>query len=119
VRRRPTFGKPEWEKKIGKSDPEGYNDVGTYGLEKVRAPPEFACRCQSGEPNMSEIATLEPLLEGLSQERLRQLIAFARFLAAEDERDEWQSFGKAQLARAYGTDEPDYSELDLKARSDT
>ena len=39
--------------------------------------------------------------------------------AAEDERDEWQSFGKAQLAKAYGTDEPDYSELDLKSRSDT
>ena len=63
---------------------------------------------------MNEIIALEPLLEGLSQERLRQLIAFARFLAAEDERDEWQNFGKAQLAKAYGTDEPDYSERDLK-----
>jgi len=41
------------------------------------------------------------------------------FLAAEDERDDWQSFGKAQLAKAYGTDEPDYSELNLKSRSDT
>jgi hypothetical protein len=67
---------------------------------------------------MNEIATLEPLLEGLSKERVRQLIAFARFLAAEDERDGWQTFGQAQLAKAYGTDEPDYSELDLKSRSD-
>jgi hypothetical protein len=69
---------------------------------------------ESGVLVMTEIAALEPLLEGLSQERLRQLIAFARFLATEDERDEWQSFGKAQLAKAYGTDEPDYSERDLK-----
>jgi hypothetical protein len=68
---------------------------------------------------MNEIATREPLLEGLSQERVRHLIAFARFLAAEDERDAWQSFGKAQLAKAYGTDEPDYSELDLKSRCDS
>jgi hypothetical protein len=66
---------------------------------------------------MSPIATLEPLLEGLSQQRLRQLVDFARFLAAEDERDEWQRFGIAQLANAYGTDEPDYSESDLKPSS--
>ena len=67
---------------------------------------------------MNEIASLEPLLAGLSEERVRQLVAFAKFLAAEDERDEWQSFGKTQLAKAYGTDEPDHSELDLKLKSD-
>jgi hypothetical protein len=67
---------------------------------------------------MNARASLNPLLEGLSEERLRQLIDFARFLAAEDERAAWRNFGQAQLARAYGPDEPDYSEADLKLRDE-
>ena len=61
---------------------------------------------------MNVLRTLEPLLENLSEQRLGQLIDFARFLAAEEERGEWQRFGLSQLANAYGPDEPDYSERD-------
>jgi hypothetical protein len=58
--------------------------------------------------------TLDHLLEGLSEDRLRQLVDFARFLAEEDEQAAWQRFGQAQLVRTYGPDEPDYTEADLK-----
>src|SRR5262249_19208999 len=52
-----------------------------------------------------------PLPEG----RLRQLLDFARFLSREQEQEDWRSFGRAQLARAYGPDEPDYTAADLRA----
>ncbi len=68
---------------------------------------------------MNARATLDHLLERLSEDRLRQLVDFARFLAKEDERMVWQRFGLAQLARAYGPDEPDYSEADLKPVRET
>ncbi len=56
---------------------------------------------------MSALARIERILEGLSEDRIRQLIDFARFLALEQERQEWLGFGQQQLARAYGSDEPD------------
>jgi len=63
---------------------------------------------------MDARTSLEPLLKVLSDERLRQLIDFARFLAWEDGRQGWQDLGRAQLARAYGPDEPDYTSSDIK-----
>lgn len=63
---------------------------------------------------MNMLATLEPLLENLSEERLGLLIDFARFLAAEDECQAWRQFGQSQLVRAYGPDEPEYTEADIK-----
>jgi hypothetical protein len=68
---------------------------------------------------MSTLATLEPLLENLSEERLGLLIDFARFLAFEDERQAWRQFGQSQLARAYGPDEPEYTEADIKPMTPT
>lgn len=62
--------------------------------------------------------TLEPLLKDLPDDSLRQLIEFARFLAWREERKSWQQFGETQLARAYGHDEPDYSESDIKPEHD-
>jgi hypothetical protein len=62
---------------------------------------------------------LAPLLEDLPDERLRQLIDFARFLAWQEERKSWQEFGQTQLARAYGPDEPEYTISDIKPRSET
>ena len=62
--------------------------------------------------------TLEPLLKDLPDDSLRQLIEFARFLAWREERKSWQQFGETQLARAYGPDEPDYSESDIKPERD-
>jgi hypothetical protein len=66
---------------------------------------------------MDPRTSLESLAQGLSDERLRQLIDFARFLAAEDERQGWQDFGRAFLARAYGPDEPEYSISDIKPQN--
>jgi hypothetical protein len=63
---------------------------------------------------MSTLTRLEPILDGLSEDRIRQLIDFARFLAMEQDRQEWARFGKEELARAYGGDEPDYSEADIR-----
>ncbi|HZW32433.1 MAG TPA: hypothetical protein VFF52_17090 [Isosphaeraceae bacterium] len=63
---------------------------------------------------MDARAQLEPLLEGLSEDRLRQLIDFARFLLTEPERQDWRGFGQEQLARAYGPDEPESTEADLQ-----
>jgi hypothetical protein len=61
---------------------------------------------------MNARATLDHLLEGLLEDRLRQLVDFARFLAEEDEQAAWQRFGQTQLARAYGPDAPEYRMLD-------
>ena len=36
--------------------------------------------------------------------------------APDSERAEWSALGMRNLARAYGPDEPDYSEADLKPR---
>ncbi len=63
-------------------------------------------------------ADLEPLLQDLPDERLRQLIDFARFLAWQEERRSWQDFGQSQLARAYGPDEPEYSVSDIKSTNE-
>jgi hypothetical protein len=72
---------------------------------------------RSGERLVDARTTLDHLLRGLSDERLRQLIDFARFLAREDERRDWQELGRSQLSRAFGPDEPDYTVADIKPRT--
>ena len=67
---------------------------------------------------MSILGRLEPILEGLSEDRIRQLIDFARFLSMEQERQEWLTFGRDQLSRAYGPDEPEYTEADIRPSHD-
>ena len=68
----------------------------------------------SGANFMSTLARLEPILDGLSEDRIRQLIDFARFLATEQDRQEWSDFGQKQLAQAYGDDEPEYTAADIR-----
>ncbi len=63
---------------------------------------------------MNTIDALMPLFEGLSEEKRSLLVDFARFLAANDERRDWERFGASHLAAAYGPDEPEYSEADIK-----
>ena len=58
--------------------------------------------------------SLSKVLESLPEERLSEVLEFAQFLNWQEERREWIQFGQNQLARAYGPDEPDYSEADLK-----
>ena len=63
---------------------------------------------------MNVTDALVPVVEGLSEEKQHLLMDFARFLAADDERRACGQFGAAHLARAYGPDEPEYSEADIK-----
>jgi hypothetical protein len=50
----------------------------------------------------------------MSDEQLREVLNFAEFLSWQEERAAWRTFGQAQLARAYGPDEPDYTLADVK-----
>jgi hypothetical protein len=63
---------------------------------------------------MTTRETLDKLLEGMPEERLRELLDFAEFLSFCEERDGWRSFGQAQLSRAFGADGPDYTEADVR-----
>jgi hypothetical protein len=63
---------------------------------------------------MSVRETLEKVLAGLPEARQREVLDFAAFLSWQQERDEWRQFGKAQFARAYGPNEPEYTSADLK-----
>lgn len=66
---------------------------------------------------MTARESLDQVLQQLPEERLGEVVRFARFLVMEGERAEWQAFGRAQLARAYADDEAEYSEADVKTRS--
>ena len=63
---------------------------------------------------MTTRAAPDQLPDTLPEERLRQLADFARSLACDEEARDWRRFGRAQLARACGDDEPDYTEADPK-----
>ena len=65
---------------------------------------------------MSTREQLDALLSQLPAEKLTQLLEIARELARDGDREAWQQFGLEQFARAYGPDEPDYSEADVKPR---
>jgi hypothetical protein len=68
---------------------------------------------------MSTREQIDELLAALSEPRLCELLNFARYLRWADaqereEREDWLRFSLEQFARAYGPDEPDYSETDVK-----
>jgi uncharacterized protein YaeQ len=57
---------------------------------------------------------LNEILQILPMNRLDEVLDFARFLSEQDEREAWRKFGRSQLARAYGPDEPEYDLDDIK-----
>jgi Protein of unknown function (DUF2281) len=63
---------------------------------------------------MSARESLKKLIEEMPEEQLREVLHFAEFLSSKEERAAWKAFGQAQLARAYGLDEPEYTLADLK-----
>lgn len=63
---------------------------------------------------MSVIEALEKVVGTLSAEQQREVLNFAEFLSWQDDREGWRRFGQAQLARAYGPNEPEYTVADLK-----
>jgi hypothetical protein len=62
---------------------------------------------------MSTREALDRILLTLPEERVREVLDFAEFLRVRDT-EAWRQFGQTQLARAYGSDEPEYSAADLK-----
>ena len=63
---------------------------------------------------MSGRELLEGVLQSLPENRIQEVLDFARFLSVQEDRQAWQEFGREQLARAYGDDEPEYSLDDVK-----
>ncbi len=58
--------------------------------------------------------SLERVVGELPEERLREVLDFARLLSWQEDREGWRQFGQAQFQRAYGPNEPDYTLADLK-----
>jgi hypothetical protein len=67
-----------------------------------------------GKTEMTVREVLNQVLDGLPEERVREVLDFAMFLKWRDEDQLWQQFGLEQLAKAYGPDEPEYTEADMK-----
>jgi hypothetical protein len=63
---------------------------------------------------MTSRQLLEDVLQRLPEDRIREVLDFARFVSLQDDRQRWQEFGRRQLARAYGDDEPEYGADDIK-----
>jgi hypothetical protein len=57
---------------------------------------------------------LVQILDDLPDDRLYQLLDYARYLRLQEERRGWQQFGRAEFAKAYGDDEPEYTEADMR-----
>ena len=57
---------------------------------------------------------LDQILDRLPDERLDQLLDYATYLSWKDQFRVWQQFGRIQLANAYGDDEPEFTEADLR-----
>ena len=66
---------------------------------------------------MTARETLDQVVASLPEERIQQLLDYANYLRWAEERQEWRQFGQAQLARAYGPNEPDYTEADLQRKA--
>jgi hypothetical protein len=62
---------------------------------------------------MTTRASLEKLIGDLPDDRLKALLEYGEFLRWQEERESWQKLGRAQLSRAYGPNEPEYSIADL------
>ncbi|MFH1268151.1 MAG: hypothetical protein ABIK89_20730 [Planctomycetota bacterium] len=67
---------------------------------------------------MSTKEALEQILGQLPENRVSEVLDFARFLSWQEERQAWQQFGQAQLAKAFGPDEPDYRLAEVKPELD-
>jgi hypothetical protein len=57
---------------------------------------------------------LEQILVDLPENRLGEVVDFAKFLSDREEHEAWRRFGRTQFAKAYADDEPEYTEADIK-----
>lgn len=58
--------------------------------------------------------TLAEMVKAMPETQLREVLDFARFVTSCAERREWSDLALDGLERAYGPDEPDYTEADIK-----
>jgi hypothetical protein len=58
--------------------------------------------------------TLGKVMAALPEPRQREVLDFAEFLHWREEQSSWREFGRSQFARAYGSNEPEYTSADLK-----
>ncbi len=63
---------------------------------------------------MTSRDVLEGVLQSLPENRVQEVLDFARFLSLQEDREAWQAFGQKQLARAFGDDEPEYGLDDIR-----
>ena len=63
---------------------------------------------------MASKELLDGILETLPEYRRQEVLDFARFLSVQEDREGWQEFGRRQLARVYGDDEPEYGADDIR-----
>jgi hypothetical protein len=63
---------------------------------------------------MTSRERLDGVLQTLPEHRVAEVLDFARFLSSQDDQSDWREFGRRQLARAYGDDEPEYGPDDIK-----
>ena len=64
--------------------------------------------------SLALVDRLGAVMATLPADRLQTLLDFAEYLGMRDWREEQQRFALANLARAYGEDEPQYTLADLK-----
>jgi hypothetical protein len=64
-------------------------------------------------------AAIQRTLEDLPDDRVREVLDFARFVAQNCEDEGWEQLGRQQFGRAYGPNEPEYTEADLIPESPT
>jgi hypothetical protein len=62
---------------------------------------------------------LDGILQCLPESRLAEVLDFARFLSLQEDREAWQTFGRGNLARAFGDDEPEYGPNDIRPELDS
>ena len=67
---------------------------------------------------MTSREQLEVVLEWLPEHRVAEVLDYALFLSVREEDAGWQEFGRRQLARAYGEDEPTYGPGDIRPELD-
>jgi hypothetical protein len=73
---------------------------------------------ESGDIAVTTREAIVQVLQELPDNRLGEVLDFARFLTVQEEHEAWSRFGQLSLARAYGNDEPEYTEADLKSELD-
>ena len=63
---------------------------------------------------MTTRQVLDHALGTLPESRLGEVLRFVQGLQTREDDKAWAEFGRAQLAKAYGDDEPEYTEADIK-----